>query len=164
LVLYCNSFINQDGHMTSLTGNTDLRYIGAYLAVTFLVILTTISYVRNDQWRDEVRIWQDAAQKSTNKARPNYYLGIAYDIHHETEKAFRYFARAQEIDPDIVTDWLASSPAPIRRGARSAPPDAAGSLLDDEHRLMLASAYIDEGSYGGSHTVGRHFEGRSCGH
>lgn len=133
--------------MTARSDNAGLRHTGVAVAVAFLAILTALSFMRNGLWYNEVRIWRDAAHKSPNKARPNYYLGIAYDVHHETEKAFRYFAKAQEIDPDIVTDWLASSPSSSRRGVRSGPSPAAGSLLDAEHRLMLASAAINEGSY-----------------
>jgi tetratricopeptide (TPR) repeat protein len=103
--------------------------------------------VRNSMWHDETRIWQDAVRKAPNKARPNYYLGIALNEQEETEKAFHYLARAQELDPDIISDWLVTSPAPGVRTPRSGEPAGTVGTMDAAHQMMLASANIETGEY-----------------
>lgn len=106
-----------------------------------------MAYMRNEIWRDEISIWQDAVRKSPNKARPNYYLGIVYDKFNETEKALQYISRAREIDPEIITKWLASSYSSVRQTKQADAQGKANSAMDATHQIMLASSYIEKGNY-----------------
>lgn len=42
------------------------------------LIFAGAAYARNSVWKDEVRLWEDTAQKSPKKIRPHYNLALAY--------------------------------------------------------------------------------------
>jgi len=70
------------------------------LGATLLVlVLGFATYQRNHVWGDAVRLWQDAAAKSPNKARPTHNLGIELDYVGMRAEAIKALTRAIEIDP-----------------------------------------------------------------
>jgi Flp pilus assembly protein TadD len=50
-------------------------------------------------------IWQDALQKSPNKARPNYSVGLLYYRKYMPEKALPHLVRALELEPNRQKHW-----------------------------------------------------------
>jgi tetratricopeptide (TPR) repeat protein len=66
--------------------------IPALVLVTLL--LSGLTYARNTLWNDEIRLWQDVAEKSPNKARPHANLGYAYLSRGQWDKAITEFQTA----------------------------------------------------------------------
>lgn len=66
-------------------------------------VLGVMAHNRNEIWRDSIRLWQDTASKSPNKARPRFNLGLSFYEKGYYEQAIEHFKRAAEIDP-----WTAS--------------------------------------------------------
>jgi tetratricopeptide (TPR) repeat protein len=46
--------------------------------VLVVLVLSGATYTRNTVWKDDIRLWEDVAKKSPNKARPHNNLGNAY--------------------------------------------------------------------------------------
>jgi tetratricopeptide (TPR) repeat protein len=79
------------------------RNIDAACAVIIL-FLTIITCARNSLWQDEVRLWRDVVQKSPQKVRPHYDLGLAYDNRGQIAAAFHEYRIALQLDPrDVET-------------------------------------------------------------
>ncbi len=79
------------------------RNIAAACAVIILS-LTIVTYARNSVWQDEVRLWRDVVQKSPQKVRPHYDLGLAYDNRGQIGAAFEEYRIALQLDPrDVET-------------------------------------------------------------
>lgn len=57
------------------------------------------TFVRNEVWRDDVRIWEDVARKSPVKARGLDFLGAAYLGQGAHEKAIEAYLRSSKADP-----------------------------------------------------------------
>jgi len=72
-------------------------------AVAGLVLgLGVTSFQRNEVWRDPLLLWQDAAAKSPNKARPFNNLGTIYLTEiKDYPAAIENFERALEIQPEM---------------------------------------------------------------
>ncbi len=72
--------------------------------VIALLIITSgyalLTYARNPVWKDELTLWNDAAQKSPKKARPYNNRGNAYKNQGNIQMAFSDFDKALAIDPD----------------------------------------------------------------
>src|SRR3989339_347220 len=71
------------------------------MAVTTVIVavLSVTTYARNNVWRTEISLWEDACSKSPNKYRPNLNLGKAYLANNELNKALMYIEKAIEIVP-----------------------------------------------------------------
>ncbi len=85
-----------------LVGKGDLkswswRAWGTTLLLTLLTVPLTLA--RNEVWKDEVSLWEDAAAKSPNKARAHYNLGAALARGGALDKAEASFSRALEVNP-----------------------------------------------------------------
>lgn len=74
------------------------------IIVSTVIILTfsTATYIRNTVWRSEVSLWQNAVNKSPQKARPHYNLGVFLDKQHRTEEAIQHYLQAIQIKPDYA--------------------------------------------------------------
>jgi len=75
----------------------------ARLFYTFMVIIlvfcATLTYARNNTWRDEVTLWNDAIEKAPRKVRPYNNRGRAYGNRGEYDKAMNDFRRAIDLNP-----------------------------------------------------------------
>jgi tetratricopeptide (TPR) repeat protein len=71
------------------------------LIMIILPALTTLTYARNGVWLSELSLWEDAVQKSPNKARThnNYGIGLYMLRHRMNEKAKREFEIARRLAP-----------------------------------------------------------------
>jgi hypothetical protein len=70
--------------------------IGGVLAAA----LITLTFLRNELWREPILIWEDALAKSPHKARVHANLGAS--LHHvgRLDEAIAYYCKALEIDPE----------------------------------------------------------------
>jgi hypothetical protein len=115
-------------------------------------IFGALTVARNQVWRDPLTLWQDAAQKSPNKARPHYALGNALRERGDLAGAEREWRRSAELAPTdsptrnqlalvaLSRGDLAGAEAHLRRGLDGRPvlPDVYYNLalvLEREGRL-----------------------------
>ena len=73
----------------------------SFVAVLGAVVLVFAgaTYFRNAVWRDEVRLWEDVAEKSPFKARAHINLGLAYDKAGRTKDAIQSYLTTLLLDP-----------------------------------------------------------------
>jgi tetratricopeptide (TPR) repeat protein len=74
--------------------------VGVLCAVVMVCCVWT--YERNSVWADDVALWKDCVEKSPNKARPHYNLGLALAKQDKLEEAISHFSKALKIKPDYV--------------------------------------------------------------
>lgn len=79
---------------------------GQELAVAWAMVLVVAisfsiaTYTRNEIWKSEISLWQDAIAKSPNKARPHYDLADAYEAQRRHEEALREYELAASLAPE----------------------------------------------------------------
>ncbi|KWT79578.1 tetratricopeptide repeat protein [Candidatus Magnetominusculus xianensis] len=66
-----------------------------------IVTLSMMTLLRNEVWADRIRLWEDTARKSPNKARPHHNLGYDYIIRGRIADAEREYKRATILDPKL---------------------------------------------------------------
>jgi protein O-mannosyl-transferase len=77
----------------------DFKILGVFMAAIMLALMfATLS--RNEIWKDNVTLWQDAVEKSPGKVRPYNNLGAALSDVDRNEEAIRVLKRAISIKPD----------------------------------------------------------------
>lgn len=69
------------------------------IAGVLLILLAIAALSRNGLWRDPVLLWQDAAAKSPQRARPVHNLGSIYLETGQYALAQHYLERAVALDP-----------------------------------------------------------------
>lgn len=63
------------------------------------VVLIGLTIARNEVWRTELGLWQDALAKSPGKARPHINVGVSLQRAGDPEAAIPYYCEALRIDP-----------------------------------------------------------------
>jgi tetratricopeptide (TPR) repeat protein len=96
-----------------------------------VLLLASLSYVRNGFWIDSVTLWEDAAAKAPGKGRVNYELGRAYGFQGRWDDAYRSIEKAKRQDAPMFDRLLLSTAEAFRRQGRL--PEA-----EREYRAMLA--------------------------
>jgi Flp pilus assembly protein TadD len=72
----------------------------ALAAGTFAVLLlATLTLMRNEVWRTHVSLWSDAVAKAPHKARVYVNLGQALSLDGHPEEAISLYCRALALDP-----------------------------------------------------------------
>ncbi|HXX58309.1 MAG TPA: tetratricopeptide repeat protein, partial [Thermodesulfovibrionales bacterium] len=71
------------------------------LFVLLTLLFSGLTYARNNQWRDEISLWQDIVEKSPHKARPYNGLGAAYASSGQLDKAIAEYQTALRLKPDF---------------------------------------------------------------
>lgn len=72
---------------------------GSAAVAVMAVSLSLATLVRNEAWRTEISLWEDAAGKSPAKFRPWSNLGVYYAEAGRTEDALRCFRKAVQAEP-----------------------------------------------------------------
>lgn len=68
------------------------------VSILAIIILSVMTYQRNELWRDEEKLWNDAAVKYPQKLRAHINLGIAYARKGKCDEAI------QELEPAVLID------------------------------------------------------------
>ncbi len=79
---------------------------GALAAV--LAVFAVLTFQRNQLWSNDVALWQDAADKSPRKVRPQFQVAFAYYSLGQCARAADEYARAAQLaNPDVtlLVDW-----------------------------------------------------------
>lgn len=72
------------------------------VAVLFVVVLATLTIMRNFDYRNEIALWESTVRLSPNKARVHNNLGYAYWLARRGDDARREFNAALKLEPDNV--------------------------------------------------------------
>ncbi len=74
------------------------------IAMLFLSIgvLGVATYLRNEVWGDGIRLWEDTARKSPEKARPYFALGNIYKDDNMPDRAIEQYLIAIKLKPDYL--------------------------------------------------------------
>jgi tetratricopeptide (TPR) repeat protein len=83
------------------------RCRSVFWALTLLlcIALTAGTIARNRKWSSEMVLWQDVLEKSPNKARAQYSVGLLYFRRYMPEKALPHLVRALELDSAKQKHW-----------------------------------------------------------
>jgi tetratricopeptide (TPR) repeat protein len=73
-----------------------------YVVLAVMLVLSGTTYARNTLWNDSVRLWENAIERSPNKARPHNSLGFAYRAQGRIDEAMTEFITALKLNPDYA--------------------------------------------------------------
>ena len=126
------------------------RYRTLFRAVIGLlcIVLTAGTIARNRTWSSEMALWQDALEKSPNKARPHYSVGLLYYRKFLPEKALPHLVRALELDPARQKHWNTLNAAVSiidRYAGRCAAGGEYHTIEPEERQAWMANSYNNLG-------------------
>jgi len=76
-----------------------------YFSIFIIIILVAFlfaTYSRNTVWMDDLRLWKDAAKKSSEKARGHDNLGVAYYEIGQIDEAALEYITTLKLKPDLA--------------------------------------------------------------
>jgi tetratricopeptide (TPR) repeat protein len=113
-------------------------------AAMMVVVLGFATFQRNHVWGDTIRLWQDVAEKSPNKARPLNNLGAAFEHSGKRQEAIKAQSRAIAIDPGFYKAYYNLADLYLVSGQ----PEKSLPLLQTAIRLNPAftEAYVSVGA------------------
>jgi len=76
-----------------------ISYLFAVFTILTIISLSFATRARNEVWQSSLTLWSDVVQKSPNKERAHFGLGMAYLEHGKTKDAEKEFLRAIELNP-----------------------------------------------------------------
>ncbi len=76
------------------------------LLVVIILMFSTLTIFRNEQWRDPLVFWQDALSKSPKKMRIHAYLGNVYQSRGDIPKSFQEMKLAFSGDYPYAEDHI----------------------------------------------------------
>lgn len=76
------------------------------ILISYLAVLGSLTFARNQVWGSEIRLWTDVIRKSPNKSRPVNNLGNAYLRIKDFENARRYLEKAITLDPNNMEAYV----------------------------------------------------------
>jgi protein O-mannosyl-transferase len=85
----------------------DRRKLAAALAGV-LVVLSILTYQRNQVWSSDITLWQDTVRKSPAKYRARFQLAHTYYNHQRYQDAVAQYAEAAKLQKpnyDLLVDW-----------------------------------------------------------
>jgi len=87
----------------------DVKQTKLLVAMGVVLLAAGIAlYGRNDVWSSKIKLWEDAAAKSPNKARVQFQLAQAYFENGDCAKALPFYARSADLSPTddtLFIDW-----------------------------------------------------------
>jgi tetratricopeptide (TPR) repeat protein len=137
------------------------KLVAATLLTTALV-LTVLTYARNEVWQSEETLWQDAKVKSPKKARPWNNVGVVYAKQRHLAEAIRELETAIRLEPTYLDGHLNLGQAyavaeryrdaerELRIAIALSPPgdNAAREAMKELHRVLAAQSgrpHLSEG-------------------
>ncbi len=81
---------------------TAFKRFTVVLLVLSIGVLSVATYLRNDLWKDPIRLWEDTAEKSPLIAKPHNNLGLSYQALNMPDKALEQFLIAVKLSPDYA--------------------------------------------------------------
>lgn len=69
------------------------------IGTAFAALLCIVTFVRNEAWRTQRALWQDALRKSPGKARVHVNYGTALHLDGDLDEAIEHYCKALEIEP-----------------------------------------------------------------
>jgi tetratricopeptide (TPR) repeat protein len=84
-----------------LIGKHSIR-IMVIMLLMVIVGNSVLTYQRNKVWDSELALWNDTAEKSPHKARPQYNRGHSFDQKNKYAQAIVDYNKAIELDPDYA--------------------------------------------------------------
>jgi tetratricopeptide (TPR) repeat protein len=76
-----------------------VRGKAVFLLLAIVVVLSIATHLRNEVWQDNVKLWEDTAQKSPGKTTVHNNLGNSYAALNMTDKAIEQYLIAIKLDP-----------------------------------------------------------------
>ncbi|HTF99739.1 MAG TPA: tetratricopeptide repeat protein [Nitrospirota bacterium] len=106
-------------------------------AAVFAILLTlmAVSFARNTVYHSTIGLWEDAAGKSPDKARPHYNLGRLYSDKQRSAEALREYQVAERLDLlDPVTHYnIGNTLLMLGRGHEAIPEYRAALALKPDY-------------------------------
>jgi hypothetical protein len=96
--------------------------------------LVASTVARNEVWRSELSLWQDALAKSPGKARPHLNVGSALHRSGDSEAAIPYYCEALRLDPKSI---------PARSNLDIALQARLDRMLEDDSEFKLQDRHDD---------------------
>jgi len=120
------------------------------LLLLYLVLLGVATYERNKVWQGQVAFWEDAAEKSPDKARPHNNLGLYYYGSGDDGRAEKEFLRALELDTEYPEAFNNLGMINIRKGDTDKAEGYLNRALELKPRYShafnnLGAIYVDRG-------------------
>ncbi|MEP6536414.1 MAG: hypothetical protein ABJF23_13900 [Bryobacteraceae bacterium] len=109
--------------------------LGAVLAVA-----GTLSYQRNELWGNPGALWQDAVDKSPNKARPHFQLAYAQMQTGQCQAAIKNYeivSKLQPPDQSLLVDWALAEDCALQPDAAIARMKQAAQMTPTAHVYSL---------------------------
>jgi tetratricopeptide (TPR) repeat protein len=69
------------------------------IGTAFAALLCIVTFARNEAWRTQRALWQDALRKSPGKARVHVNYGTALHLDGDLDEAIEHYCKALEIEP-----------------------------------------------------------------
>jgi tetratricopeptide (TPR) repeat protein len=133
------------------------RWRGAETAVTaaFMVIillLATVTFVRNRTWKDGITLWQDVVRKSPNNEIAQYNLGVVYQEKGLTEEAIRQYLLTIGLRPNYAAAYTNLGKAYVSLGMLEKATEyfTIAITLEPGHTMAhynLGVIYLERGSF-----------------
>ena len=109
--------------------------LGAVLAVA-----GTLSYQRNELWGNPVALWQDAVDKSPNKARPHFQLAFAQMQAGKCQAALQNYeivSKLQPADQSLLVDWAIAEDCAMKTDSAIGRLKQAAQMIPTAHVYSL---------------------------
>jgi len=110
------------------------------LILTLIAVYSTLTYKRNFIWRDELTLWNDVVEKSSNNARPYNNRGVFYLKKEKYTQAFVDFNQALRLNPN-------SAGAYNNRGNAYFYKNEYDKAFLDYNRALMISPFLEDAYY-----------------
>ncbi len=75
------------------------RTLALVTGTAAVLVIGTLTFMRNEVWRTHVSLWSDALAKSPGKARVYVNVGLALELAGRVDEAISHYCRALALDP-----------------------------------------------------------------
>jgi Tfp pilus assembly protein PilF len=118
------------------------RFLSARIMINaaligLFVLLACGTYRRNEVWKTEISLWQDAVQKSPNKIRPHLNLAGSYFDSRQYDAAISEYKLVKNADPVNAQVYAGLGICYLRKG------DLLAAESAFQHALHLDASLID---------------------